>query len=95
MVEGLKAANEDGKLTAEEIAMIKQQALSKMLQLLTDEQKKIIGTIAADISAWLGSLIQKALIDVKLETGQYGTIVDLGEPIYDPLPNSSQPSSAS
>lgn len=73
IVEGFKEANEDGKLTPEEIAMIKQQALSNLMQLLTAEQQAVLATLTEDISAWLAGTIQRVLVEFKMETGSYGT----------------------
>lgn len=68
VVDGLKAASEDGKLTPEEIASIKQQALTALQLQLTEGQKKILATMTGDITAWLSGKIEKSLAEYKLKT---------------------------
>lgn len=87
VVDGLKAANEDGKLTPEEIAMVKQQALATLQQQLTEGQKKVLAAMTGDITAWLSGKIEKSLAEYKLKT----TII---EPVFPAIAETANPPQA-
>lgn len=68
LVDRLKAARADGKLTVEEARHVKGQVFAGMAQLLTDEQRKILAAVTGDTTAWISAKIEEILVDHKLQT---------------------------
>lgn len=65
LVAKIKEAKADGKLTKEEGKMIKDEVVRKILELLTEEQKKILQTASNDLSAYLASKLQRVFDENK------------------------------
>lgn len=65
MVDELKKANADGKLTKEEIDEIKNLALTMVLTMLTDEVKEGLSQVFGDLDTYLSSLIESTVYSIK------------------------------
>ena len=63
VVEGMKAASKDGKLTREEIIEIKDMAADKITSQLPNEAMKFYELAEADIYSMIGSMIEKYVHD--------------------------------
>lgn len=59
--EDLKAKSADGKLTAEDAAQIKADAVAKVQSLLSDDILQTITTVHGDAEAWISSKIEAAV----------------------------------
>lgn len=84
LVDNLKAANEDGKLTSEEAAVIKQQALATLQKQLTDGQCKVLAAVTADVTTWLSNTIEKAVVGHKLDMSAANPTIVEAAPILEP-----------
>lgn len=94
VVDGLKAANADGKLTPEEIALVKQQALNTLQQQLTAGQRQVLATLTGDITTWLSGKIETALAGYKLDVAAntpLAAAVELTNPPAAPTPTAENP----
>lgn len=69
-VEDLKAKSADGKLTAEDAAQIKADAVAKVQALLSDDVVNTLNTIYGDGQAWLSSKIEAAVKKLKASATQ-------------------------
>jgi hypothetical protein len=67
VVDELRTAAEDGKLTAAEKVEIKRLALEKLTEKITDGQQAVLGAITADVTGWLSDLIERMLVEHKLD----------------------------
>lgn len=67
VVDDLKAANEDGKLTGAEKDEIKRRALWTLQEKLTSNQRAILSAITADVTAWLSDKLERALVEHKID----------------------------
>jgi len=67
IVDELKAAAEDGKLTPGEKVEIKRLAVEKLQEKLTYGQRVILSAITADVNGWLSDLIERTLVEHKLQ----------------------------
>lgn len=67
LVEELKAANEDGKLTQEEILEIRNTALSTITETLSEDVKNGLTTAFGDLEKYLSMLIESSLYELKLK----------------------------
>lgn len=65
LVDGLKAASADGKLTQEEITEIKTQAVNMLADTLSDDAKEVLTKAFGDIEKYLDIVIQRAVCKVK------------------------------
>ena len=65
IVEGLKAASVDGKLTVEEAAGIKTKALNMLKSTLTTDVRDTLGMVYSDIDSYLETVIEKTVVQVK------------------------------
>lgn len=65
VVEGLKAANADGKLSSEEAIAIKDQALNMLIAMLSEDAKEIISKLYGDVDTYLSNLIERVVLQVK------------------------------
>ena len=61
VVDGLKEANADGKLTPEEQVQIKATVSNTIKAQLTEEGRAMLGTIVADIDIWIDAWIESYL----------------------------------
>jgi rRNA-processing protein FCF1 len=79
LVDELKAAKADGKLTDEEKAAIKAKALERLESKITESQAAILAAITGDVSAWLADRIERVLVEHKLDvaaTGGAGVLIE-------------------
>lgn len=67
IVDDLKAKSEDGKLTIDEIRMIKTDAINTIKESLTDTVKETIETAYGDLDQYISNAIESAISDVKNE----------------------------
>lgn len=65
LVEQLKAASADGKLTAEDATNIKNTAFTMLVDTLSDDVLEIIGTVFGDTKTYLNNVIEKAVTSSK------------------------------
>ena len=65
VVEGLKAANADGKLTSEEAIEIKNRAFNMLITMLSEDAKEIISKLYGDVDTYLSNLIERVVLQVK------------------------------
>ena len=68
VVTALKVANKDGKLTADEITNIKNQATKMFLSDLSNQSYNVIRSNADDITKWVENMLEAQLF--KLKTNQ-------------------------
>lgn len=68
LVENLKAANADGKLTAEEKEQVKLHALATLQAQITEGQRKVLAAVTADVSEWLSHRLEEMLVQYKLQS---------------------------
>lgn len=68
IVNDLKTKSEDGKLTIDEIRMIKNDAIDTIKDSLTDTIKETIETAYGDLDQYISNAIESAIADVKTET---------------------------
>jgi hypothetical protein len=61
----LKAKSADGKLTAEDAAKIKEDAVTKVQALLSDDVTNTLNTVFGDAEAWVRSKIEAAVKRLK------------------------------
>lgn len=64
-VDNLKAKSVDGKLTTEEAAQIKADAIAKVKSLLSEDVQETISTIFGDVEQWISSKIEAAVKESK------------------------------
>ena len=69
VVDGLKAAHEDHKLTKEEIAMLGVQLKEKTLQKLSEPAYKVLEAASVDIEAWITDTAEEWINKMKMESG--------------------------
>lgn len=72
IVDDLKAANEDGKLTEAEKAEIQRRAMLLLQRQITEGQRKVLAGLTADISTWLEQRLEGALAEHKLDVAAAG-----------------------
>ncbi|MTI85102.1 MAG: hypothetical protein FH756_14705 [Firmicutes bacterium] len=65
-VNDLKEANQDGKLTAAEIAKVRQEALRMVHSQLSDTAQKILKRICKDIDQTISNRLEAKLYDIKM-----------------------------
>ncbi len=65
-VNDLKEANQDGKLTAEEISEVRQEALRIVHSQLSDTAQKILKRICKDIDQTIANRLEAKLYDIKM-----------------------------
>ena len=61
----LKAKSADGKLTADDAAKIKEDAVAKIQALLSDDVTNTLNTVFGDAEAWVRSKIEAAVKQLK------------------------------
>lgn len=61
----LKAKSADGKLTAEDAAKIKADAIAKVEALLSDDVQKAVAQIFGDTEQWISSKVEAAVRQLK------------------------------
>lgn len=84
VVDDLKAANADGKLTAAEKDEIKRNALQTLQQQITKGQQAILQAITADVTGWLANKLERALVEHKLEVATANPTILDAAPILEP-----------
>lgn len=67
VTDDLKAKSADGKLTPEDAAKIKEDAVTKVQALLSDDVTNTLSTIFGDAEAWVRSKIEAAVKQLKAE----------------------------
>lgn len=65
LVEELKAASSDGKLTKEDAVMIKDKAVAMLADTLSEDIKETIAKVFKDTNTYLGNVIERVVVDVK------------------------------
>jgi hypothetical protein len=65
VVEGMKAANEDGKLTGNEAQMISQSAIEGFMADISKESLEVLSRRSSDIEAYVKRLIESRLLALK------------------------------
>ena len=65
MVEDLKAAASDGKLTKEDALNIKTKALTLLTNTVSEDMKQVLEESFGDLHAYLDTLIEKTVAEVK------------------------------
>ena len=65
VVESLKCASEDGKLSDQEVTEIRKKALDMFISDLSKQTYDVINANADDIGAWVQNLIEKRLLAIK------------------------------
>lgn len=65
VVEALKIASKDGKLSDQEVSEIKKKAVEMFLSDLSKQSYKVINANADDIGAWVQNLLEKRLLVMK------------------------------
>jgi hypothetical protein len=66
VTDDLKAKSADGKLTAEDAAKIKEDAVTKVQSLLSDDVTNTLSTVFGDAEAWVRSKIEAAVKKQKI-----------------------------
>lgn len=66
-VESLKKQSADGKLTPEDAAKIKADAVTKVQELLNDDVQQTINTVFGDAEKWVSSKIEAAVKKFKTQ----------------------------
>lgn len=69
IVNDLKAAHEDGKLTEEEIKQISSDAITNMYVMASEDVKETMKTVYGDLDVLFRNLIEEAVGKVKKENG--------------------------
>lgn len=69
VVDGLKAAHEDGKLTKYEIEMLGVQLKEKVLKKLSEPAQKVLEAASVDIEAWITDASENWINKLKVESG--------------------------
>jgi len=67
MVDGLKAAHEDGKLTEEEAKLVKDTTVEMVLETLSADAKAVLDLAFDDLSKQVGIMIESAVRSAKNE----------------------------
>lgn len=65
VVEALKIASEDGKLSDQEVSGIRKKALDMFLSDLSKQSYDVINKNAVDIAVWVQNLIETRLLAIK------------------------------
>jgi len=65
LVDGLKNASEDGKLTADEAIEIKDKAVDMLIDTLSEDITEMISKVFGDAEEYLGNVIEKTVCNVK------------------------------
>lgn len=65
VVEALKCASEDGKLSDQEVKEIRKKALDMFLSDVSKQAYDVINKNADDIGVWVQNLIEKSLLAIK------------------------------
>lgn len=65
VVEALKSASEDGKLTDQEVADIRKKALNMFLSDLSKKSYDVINANADNIAAWVQNLLETKVTSIK------------------------------
>lgn len=68
VVNDLKEKSEDGKLTIDEIRMIKTDAINTIKESLTDNVKEAIENAYGDLDQYISNAIESAICDIKSES---------------------------
>jgi type II secretory pathway pseudopilin PulG len=79
IVDDLKDASEDGKLTEAEKVEIQRRAMLLLQSQITEGQRKVLAGLTADISTWLEQRLEDALAEHKLDvaaTGGAGVLIE-------------------
>lgn len=66
LVQALKKASEDGRLTPEEIAMISKEALQRLTQLLGEQGRKELPLVLGDVEKFMRTLLEAKVSDLRL-----------------------------
>lgn len=67
MVDELKKANEDGKLTIAEIQEIKNRALDTILEQVSEDMYNALTAVLGDVRLYLSNLIDRRVEEVKVD----------------------------
>lgn len=79
VVEGWKEANEDGKLTSEEISSLGKMLIQKTLDKLSDPVVELIEAAGIDLTATIQSAGEAYIASLKREEYEIGECVDVGD----------------
>jgi hypothetical protein len=70
LVDNLKSANAEGKLTPAEANMVKQKVLARANALMTAQQHKTLRRCTSDPAGWLSARVEETLVHHKNGSGQ-------------------------
>ena len=70
LVESLKSASEDGKLTKEEAHEIGKTAVNMLIDTLSDDVVNTLGTVFGDVHAYLGNVIETTVVKIKQKNAE-------------------------
>lgn len=65
IVNGIKEASKDGKLTEDEAKEIKNKAIEKTLGILSDDAKETLTMVFGDLDTYISTLIESAVYKAK------------------------------
>ena len=65
IVNGIKEASKDGKLTEDEAKEIKNKAIEKTLGILSDDAKETLTMVFGDLDTYISTLIESAVYKTK------------------------------
>lgn len=65
LVEGLKEASSDGRLTKDDAEMIKTKAIAMLADTLSDDIKETIAKVFKDTNKYLENVIERTVVTVK------------------------------
>lgn len=65
LVQDLKAASEDGKLTKDDAILIKNNALDMLKNTLSEDIRELLGEVFGDTDVYLSNVLEKVVCQVK------------------------------